>query len=51
MKLDYDDIKYFVDSLSNEEFKILREVIYKKVENDIKQGKHIKEKTKKLEKQ
>lgn len=43
-KLDYDDIKYFVNDLNDEEFKILREIVYKRVENEIKKGKHSQEK-------
>lgn len=44
-KLDYDDIKYFVNDLDDKEFKMLREIVYKRVENDIKEGKHNQEKT------
>ena len=50
MQLEYEEIKEFVDGLDDDDFKKLREIVYKRVENDIKKGKHEKQKVKTKEK-
>lgn len=51
MQLEYEEIKEFVGNLDDDTFKQLREIVYKRVENDIKEGKHETEKQKVLTKE